>query len=68
MQELQALKDFRQSKKLSRRELGARLGVDAMTIRRWEKGDNLPHRRFWEKIKTETGVSLDVLVTREAAE
>jgi transcriptional regulator with XRE-family HTH domain len=68
MQELQALRDFRQANKLSRRELGERLGVDAMTIRRWEKGDNLPHRRFWEKIKSETGVSLDVLVTSEAAQ
>lgn len=68
MKELQALKDYRQAKHLSRRELGERLGVDAMTIKRWENGDNLPHRRFWDKIKSETGVSLDVLVTREVSQ
>jgi transcriptional regulator with XRE-family HTH domain len=68
MKELQALKDFRQANSLSRRELGERLGVDPMTIKRWEKGDNLPHRRHWEKIKSETGVSLDVLVTSEVAQ
>ena len=66
--QLQALKDFRTHNRLSRSQLGERIGVDAMTIRRWEKGVSLPQRKFWEKIKTETGVVLDVQVTQENVE
>lgn len=63
---LQAIKDYRAHHKLSRAKLGERIGVDAMTIRRWERGDSLPRRGLWEKIKEETGVSLDVQVTQES--
>lgn len=64
--QLQAIKDFRTHHKLSRAALGERIGVDAMTIRRWENGESLPRRAHWDKIKEETGVGLDVQVTQES--
>lgn len=66
--QLTALKEYRTASRLSRAALGARLGVDAMTIRRWERGESIPRRGIWDKIKSETGIALDLQVTQEPAQ
>ena len=35
----------------SQDELGAFVGVDGMTVSRWERGESLPQRRFWPKLE-----------------
>lgn len=42
--------------------LGRCLGVDGMTISRWERGETLPQKRHWPKIKEVTGLSFRDLV------
>lgn len=37
-----ALKELRTSKKLSQEALGARLGVNRLTVGRWERGEHFP--------------------------
>lgn len=52
---------------LSQIELGRCLGVGGMTVSRWERGETLPQRRHWPKIKEVTGLSFRDLIDREAA-
>lgn len=54
------IKDARKTLGLSQGELGRRLHVDALTVYRWEKGANLPQRKYWPKIKEVLGVELAV--------
>jgi transcriptional regulator with XRE-family HTH domain len=66
------LKSWRDEQKLSQPKAGARLGVDTMTISRWERGNHLPHKRHWAKIEEVTGIAPEQLVshlkTMEAAQ
>lgn len=41
--------------KLSQDAFGALLGVDGMTVYRWESGVSLPRRKFWPKLEELTG-------------
>ena len=41
--------------KISQEALGELLGVDALTVSRWERGENLPSRRYWPKLEELTG-------------
>lgn len=43
--------------KLSQEALGDRLGVDGLTVSRWERRDTEPQKRQWEKIEEVTGLS-----------
>ena len=33
------------------------LGVDAMTLSRWERGVHLPRKKHWSKIEEVTGIA-----------
>jgi transcriptional regulator with XRE-family HTH domain len=46
-----------QTPKVSQEALGERLGVDAMTISRWENGETEPQKRYREKIEEVTGLT-----------
>lgn len=53
---------------LSQVELGARIGVDGMTVSRWERGESVPRRRFWAKLEEITGLQIgEILKMDEAA-
>jgi len=52
---------------LSQVELGARVGVDGMTVSRWERGESVPRRRFWSKLEEITGLQIGEILI-EAAE
>jgi transcriptional regulator with XRE-family HTH domain len=43
-------------------EFGAMLGVDAMTVSRWERGENLPSRRYWPKLEELTELPIVVVL------
>lgn len=51
-----------QEPRLTQDDLGAKLGVDGMTVSRWERGDHLPRKRLWPKIEEVTGVTPSQLV------
>lgn len=51
------LKTWRTTQNLSQGEAGERLGVDAMTISRWERGEHLPRKKHWRKIEEMTGIA-----------
>lgn len=36
-------------------EFGRDVGVDGLTVSRWERGESLPSRRYWSKIEELTG-------------
>lgn len=36
---------------LSQEALGNAIGVEGMTVSRWERGESLPQRRFWPKLE-----------------
>ena len=40
---------------LSQDAFGELLGVDGMTVYRWESGVSLPRRKFWPKLEELTG-------------
>jgi transcriptional regulator with XRE-family HTH domain len=40
---------------ISQDAFGEKVGVDGMTVSRWERGESLPRRRFWPKIEELTG-------------
>ncbi len=56
------LKAWRDAKELSQGQLGDLLGVKAMTISRWERGDHLPRKKHWSKIEEATGIAASELV------
>lgn len=41
--------------RITQEELGDLVGVDGMTVSRWERGESLPRRRFWPKLEKLTG-------------
>lgn len=66
------LKIWRDEKKLTQVELGRLLGVDGMTVSRWERGDHLPRKNQWPTIEKVTGITpsklVEHVVTPEAAQ
>lgn len=44
-------------RRLSQEELADLIGVKAMTVSRWERGDHLPRRKRWPKIEEATGIA-----------
>jgi transcriptional regulator with XRE-family HTH domain len=47
----------RQTPKVSQEILGERIGVDAMTISRWENGETEPQKKYRDKIEEVTGLT-----------
>lgn len=63
------LRVWRAANSLSQEQAGARIGVDEMTISRWERRDTEPQKRHWPKIEETTGMSrAQFLGFAEAAE
>lgn len=62
------LKSWRAGRKLSQPKAGKELGVDAMTVSRWERGEHLPHKRHWSKIEEATGIAPSQLVEHVKAD
>lgn len=56
------LKAWRIMRELSQPEAGEKLGVDAMTVSRWERGEHLPHKKHWQTIEDKTGIPASALV------
>lgn len=56
------LKSWRIKQKLSQPEAGEKIGVDAMTVSRWERGEHLPRKDQWSKIEEATGIPISELV------
>ena len=50
------IKELRLSLGLSQKKFGARIGVDKLTVRRWEKGKHLPSPMARRAIKEVFGV------------
>lgn len=50
------LRERRDELSLTQEELGEKVGVDGMTVSRWERGESLPQRRFWAKLSKVTGL------------
>lgn len=47
----QKIKECRQQRKLTQRELGAMVGVAAGTVKRWESGRHNVTREMWKELK-----------------
>lgn len=47
---------------LTRKELGDAMGVEAMTIYRWERGSSLPRRKYWPKLTELTGLEIAEII------
>lgn len=42
--------------------LGEKIGVDGMTISRWERRESLPQKRNWQKLEDVTGISIAEII------
>lgn len=62
------IRTWRDEQKLSQEQLGELIGVEAMTVSRWERGDHLPRKRHWPKIEEVTGIAPSQLVPHVKAE
>ncbi|WP_040301295.1 helix-turn-helix domain-containing protein [Afipia clevelandensis] len=62
------LKVWRLSLNLSQPLAGERLGVDAMTVSRWERGEHLPRKAQWPKIEEVTGITPSQMIGHVKAE
>lgn len=51
------IRAYRTAKKQSLRALAAELGIEAMTISRWERGVRMPRPKYWPRIAVITGVT-----------
>lgn len=56
------LKSWRQRLELSQSEAAEKLGVDVMTVSRWERGNHLPNKKHWPRIAEVTEIAPSVLV------
>jgi len=57
----------RKAKGLTQTAAGARIGVEGMTISRWERRISLPNRKQWPKIEEVLGVSREAVIRAYAA-
>lgn len=48
--------------------LGALIGVDGMTISRWERRESLPQKRHWPRIEAVTGLSRGEIIAAYSEE
>lgn len=57
-----SLKSRRDALGLSQEALGEKIGVDGMTVSRWERGESLPQRRFWSGLEQLLGSPVGELI------
>lgn len=62
------LKTWRDSRQLSQGELAAMIGVKAMTVSRWERGDHFPNKKHWQSIEDTTGIAPSQLIAHMQAD
>jgi transcriptional regulator with XRE-family HTH domain len=60
------LASWRRANRLTQDALGDLLGVEAMTVSRWENGSSLPRTKLWPKIREVTGVTPEQLAASRA--
>ena len=58
MEAVSRLRQRRDELELTQEALGEMVGVDGMTVSRWERGESLPQRRFWPKLTQLTGLPI----------
>jgi ribosome-binding protein aMBF1 (putative translation factor) len=51
-----------QSPPETQESLGAKIGVDGMTVSRWERGESLPQKRNWSRLEEVTGISIAKII------
>jgi transcriptional regulator with XRE-family HTH domain len=51
------LRRWRLDHRVTQRSLGEKLGVDELTVWRWETGATEPRKASWDKIKEITGLT-----------
>lgn len=51
-----------QSPQETQDSLGEKIGVDGMTISRWERRESLPQKRNWQKLEDVTGISIAEII------
>lgn len=56
MADVHPLKRYRDDKQMTQIDLARELGVDPMTISRWERGTRAPRRRDLSRIASITGL------------
>lgn len=56
------LKTWRDERNLTQVQLGELVGVDGMTVSRWERGEHLPRKKHWPKIAEATGIAPEQLI------
>lgn len=59
---MQALQRRRKELNLTQEELGALLGVEGMTVSRWERGESLPRRKVWPRLEEVTGLPIAEII------
>lgn len=62
-----ALSRWRDERRLSQEEVGDLIGVSAMTVSRWERGNHVPRRTLWPKITEKTGLRPSDLLNEPAS-
>jgi transcriptional regulator with XRE-family HTH domain len=62
-----ALTRWRVERQLSQEEVGDLIGVSAMTVSRWERGNHVPRRTLWPKITEQTGLRPSDLLNEPAS-
>lgn len=48
--------------RLTQDDLGEKVGVDGMTISRWERGERVPQKRHWPKLTEVTGIPIEKIL------
>jgi ribosome-binding protein aMBF1 (putative translation factor) len=48
--------------------LGAKVGVDGMTISRWERGESVPQKRNWSRLEEVTGIPIAKIIAASVQE
>lgn len=64
---LTALKEIRLERNWTQKALAKKLGVDAVSVSRWELGDREPRKRLREKIEKVTGIPFHKLLADSVA-
>jgi transcriptional regulator with XRE-family HTH domain len=65
MAELDTLRKRRTALGLSQEAFGEAIGVEGMTVSRWERGESFPQRRFWPDLEKITGLPITAIIKPE---
>lgn len=68
MQALEKLRKRREELNLTQEDLADQVGVEGMTVSRWERGESLPRRKFWSKLQEITGLEIAEIIAPAIAD